>query len=299
LYAQPVPGRVTAVCALGAAVLAVAPPALAGTASVSGNTIGYAAAAGEANDVTVTATAVDPALVVEVRDAGASVTAGPGCLAVDANAASCTVAVPLEDAKVLVEAGDLADMLSAAPFCTGCGAVDHLTLFVLDGGAGDDVLVTGRGADRLAGGSGDDVLRGGKGADWLEGERGDDRIFGGWGDDQIAGGDMRGSGFGGRREGRVPDRAGADTIDAGRGNDLVFAHGGPDHILGGAGNDFLFGHRGRDVIDGGMAADILDACDREADRVLGGDGYDVAAIDFRVDVTRRVRDFVDCADGGF
>jgi Ca2+-binding RTX toxin-like protein len=43
-----------------------------------------------------------------------------------------------------------------------------------DGGAGDDVLIGGDGADVLSGGAGDDVLIGGLGIDVLNGGDGDD-----------------------------------------------------------------------------------------------------------------------------
>jgi hypothetical protein len=69
-------------------------------------------------------------------------------------------------------------------------------------------------------------------------------------------------------------------------------------VFGGLGNDLIFGHRGRDRLAGGKAGDLIDARDRRADLVLGGPGLDIAVIDFGIDETRRIRDFIDCAEGG-
>lgn len=49
--------------------------------------------------------------------------------------------------------------------------------FTADGGAGDDVLLGGAGADTLLGGAGDDVLIGGPGADVLDGGTGDNVVI--------------------------------------------------------------------------------------------------------------------------
>ena len=46
-----------------------------------------------------------------------------------------------------------------------------------DGGAGNDILVGGDGADTLSGGDGDDVLVGGDGVDVLDGGLGDNTII--------------------------------------------------------------------------------------------------------------------------
>ena len=84
-----------------------------------------------------------------------------------------------------------------------------------DGGAGNDILLGGRGDDellggdgcdvifgrggndRLSGGAGRDALFGGSGNDWLDGGLDDDFLFGGWGDDQLDGGEGSDFLFGG------------------------------------------------------------------------------------------------------
>lgn len=99
------------------------------------------------------------------------------------------------------------------------------TPMIVDGGAGDDTLVTGGGNDSVIGGDGNDVIAGGNGNDSLDGGAGNDRLTGMQGDDSLLGGD---------------------------GNDLM---------LGDAGQDQLFGQAGDDTLEGGADADTLDGGD--------------------------------------
>jgi hypothetical protein len=55
----------------------------------------------------------------------------------------------------------------------------------IDGGDGDDVLISGDVGNQLYGGAGDDVLIGGRGADMLQGDGGIDRLYGGAGEDTL------------------------------------------------------------------------------------------------------------------
>jgi Ca2+-binding RTX toxin-like protein len=59
---------------------------------------------------------------------------------------------------------------------------------ILDGGAGNDVLVGGGGSSILLGGTGNDVLVGGAARDILIGGAGMDQLHGGGGDDIVIGG---------------------------------------------------------------------------------------------------------------
>lgn len=59
----------------------------------------------------------------------------------------------------------------------------------IDGGAGNDVLTGGGGANTIRGGAGNDLLYGAEGADILFGGDGDDLLFGGQGRDFLIGGD--------------------------------------------------------------------------------------------------------------
>lgn len=90
---------------------------------------------------------------------------------------------------------------------------------VLNGGAGDDVIV---------GGPGRDTIYGGRGTDTIVGGTGQDVVYGGAGDDSIAGG------------------AGADTLHGGPGADTLRAGGGRNVLFGGLGRDSFFGRPGID-----------------------------------------------------
>jgi Ca2+-binding RTX toxin-like protein len=90
------------------------------------------------------------------------------------------------------------------------GRSDGSLVGILDGLAGDDVLIGGRGHDTLTGGAGNDTVRG---------RGGPDQIFGDW----TGPGD------------------GDDRLWGGTGRDLVEGFGGRDRLLGGFGADQLLG----------------------------------------------------------
>ena len=168
--------------------------ARAGTASVVGSTLTYAAGAGEANSVSI---AFDAAISgYRITDSTAPVMGGPGCGAVD-HEVDCedkgvsVIIVNLRDGddkwlggdiKVVptVDGGAGSDDLEGIGFLSGGDGNDTLkSLDVdsqLDGGAGDDLLVGGIGNDNLDGGSGDDLLIGNDGNDTLLGGPGLDRV---------------------------------------------------------------------------------------------------------------------------
>lgn len=110
---------------------------------------------------------------------------------------------------------------------------------VLNGGARNDNLFGGDGADRLSGRGGDDVLAGGDGGDRMNGGGGRDVLFGEDGDDVLNGG------------------GGADDLFGGDDNDRLRGGGGADGLAGGAGVDELDGGEGDDFLDGGLGADEL------------------------------------------
>ena len=87
--------------------------------------------------------------------------------------------------------GDGDDVLSASGLAAGA------IKLVLDGGAGDDVIIGSDGDDVLIGGAGDDVLIGGLGNDVIDGGPGDNIVIQGFTagaltDDSV---DLRGRGF--------------------------------------------------------------------------------------------------------
>lgn len=154
---------------------------------------------------------------------------------------------------------------------------DHDTV---DGGAGDDLIMTGDDADAIAGGAGsdtilagldDDTVDGGSGADRIVGGEGADSIQGGAGDDTIYGGldpvfpdalNIPDDGSAGAPD---PDPTnGTDSIDGGAGNDVIFGQDDDDTITGGDGDDSL---------DGGIDDDDVRG-DAGNDTVLGGQGDD-------------------------
>jgi hypothetical protein len=126
-------------------------PAEAATVSVEDEVLRVLAAPGEVNQITVTAGSIAPSFTV--TDAGAPLSAGPGCTATDQASASCA----LPAAQIDIDAGDLDDSVSVAV---------QIPARIL-GGDGDD---------RLQGGDADDALLGGGGGDFADGGDGDDSI---------------------------------------------------------------------------------------------------------------------------
>jgi Ca2+-binding RTX toxin-like protein len=100
----------------------------------------------------------------------------------------------------------------------------------IDGGAGNDHLIAGRGPTTLIGGDGNDKLIGGKGDDLLKGDIGNDLLIGGPGNDLLYGGD------------------GNDRLVGGSGDDILEGESGNDVLIGGSGNDQLSGGSGKDKL---------------------------------------------------
>lgn len=96
------------------------------------------------------------------------------------------------------------------------GALPKANLF---GGAGNDVLTGGSGADLLFGQAGNDTLLGKGGVDFLFGGAGNDALTGGTGDDQV---------FGEAGDDRMiwNPGEGTDLNEGGTGNDTVEVNGG-------------------------------------------------------------------------
>jgi hypothetical protein len=155
--------------------MALAPAtAQAGSVGVTAGSLSFAAAAGEANDVTI-----GPwGLALKVTDSGTksgapiALTVGTGCWRLSMTSAAC--AVPPNG--VQLDSGDGADRLDASTLAT--------TKVYANGGAGDDVVLTGGGSDTLTGGTGADTLSGGAGDDSFQARDGEaDRIVCGGGSD--------------------------------------------------------------------------------------------------------------------
>ena len=147
----------------------------------------------------------------------------------------------------------------------------------VDGGAGNDIIMTGDDADSITGGSGNDTINAGIDDDYVEGNTGDDSIIGSHGSDTIRGGEGDDTIYGGFGPdpipgtlGEEPDATdpvptnGLDVIDGGAGNDLIFGEDDDDILRGGIGND---------TIDGGMDDDSIRGQDGD-DSLIGGQGND-------------------------
>jgi Ca2+-binding RTX toxin-like protein len=109
----------------------------------------------------------------------------------------------------------------------------------LDGGADNDNLFGGDGADTLKGGVGNDILFGSDGQDTLDGGADNDSLFGGDGADTLKGGVGNDILLGG--EGR-------DTLDGGADNDRLIGEGG-DTMYGGTGDDTYVVKAGDTVVE--------------------------------------------------
>ncbi len=177
----------------------------------------------------------------------------------------------------------------------------------VDGGAGDDTIVSGFDTASIVGGSGDDLIGlfgttntttvdAGSGDDTvggvltalssasIEGGSGHDfisiagpgvaTISGGSGDDFISG----------------PSGTGGDLLLGGNGKDEILGNDGDDTIDGGNGKDTLEGGPGSDLVDGGNGKDLLiggasdGGSSANTDTFTGGRGKDTFVFKFGVTV---------------
>lgn len=265
---------------------------LSATASVT-----FTAAPGEANRVL----AVPDKQAWVVRDDGAPLSAGDGCVALDTASVRCasTIATP----SLSVDTGDGDDTITApngAYLLAEAGAGNDVIHAEgnLVGGPGDDVLFGGSGNDELRGGSGVDVLHGGAGNDALSGDgnlhdqrddaASDDVLDGGPGRDLADFTNRRvpvfadlphgGAGSLGERDALLS----VEDVRAGSGNDVLIGDDGPnmldgvggnDQIVGGNGDDLLVDGYGSDTLDGGPGNDGLGSINA-GDHLTGGPGND-------------------------
>ena len=210
--------------------LAAPTSAHAATLTNAGGTLTYAGAPGEENDVAFT----QNAMAVTVTDTGPLTVTG--CTGTNP-AYTCAGVV-----KVVASGGDRDDLLDASAL-TMVGAA-------LDGGAGDDELLPGDGADSIRGGDGIDrvTVVGDPVSVSLDdvADDGTDNIHADVEDIDATG-------------------AGAATLAGSDAGNVISAGGGPATITGGGGSDTL---------NGGGAADTIDARDGYADRVSCAGGND-------------------------
>jgi hypothetical protein len=309
-------------------VLAVASPSAAAAATMSINYEDrdlphgeFTAAAGESNDVRLwlrSFTEPDSGLQrprLVVQDLGATLTAGAGCVSVDAHTAECgdhdgdyfhetRLRLGDEDDQLAVLPGDYrSGSRIGEPYVDvmGEGGNDRLATGgaerqqdTISGGAGDDVLTSSArsddeydsSGDTLTGGSGDDTITGGDKDDTLVGGPGSDRVVGGDGDDELRDGD-----------GEV---AAPDSVDGGRGYDTVsYRHRSSPlllDLLGAQLAEDLVG--GVESVEGGNAADVLAGTDA-GEALIGGRGDDTLTARGGDDLLRGGlgHDTLDCGGG--
>ncbi|MEG2802876.1 M91 family zinc metallopeptidase [Stenotrophomonas sp.] len=155
----------------------------------------------------------------------------------------------------------------------------------VQGGAGDDVIITGSGNDRIDGGPGNDTILSGNGRDDVSGGPGNDRIdagngndvvYGGDGDDQVRGG--RGNDFleGGRGNDTLDGGAGRDVLSGGQGNDTLRGGDGIDRVYPGAGTDTVHNSAGKDVVYGRNGEDRISAARGASNTVVDPGAHDPA-----------------------
>jgi Ca2+-binding RTX toxin-like protein len=141
---------------------------------------------------------------------------------------------------VIINAGGGNDWIAARP-----GLTIHASV---NGGDGNDTLLSGPGNDSLFGEAGRDFLEGFEGNDLLEGGASRDHIAGGDGNDTLRGG------------------ASGDYLNGQGGNDILLGQGGADRLDGGDGADTISGNAGNDFFN--------NTPDSAADHIYGDGGFD-------------------------
>src|SRR5438093_1582000 len=224
--------------------LVAASPALAGTASQTGNTVTFSDSTTASNAVTFTATSGTTSRV-RVHDAIAPLTAGTGCpTQVDAHTVDCGPAGTATEVVASLGAGND----SAENGLSNAAAT-------FDGGPGQDILIGGATDDTLDGGAGNDTLRGGSGADTLSGGAGTDTANYDDHSNNVTAtlGDLpQGTSNNGSSEDGSGDtiKGDVENVAGGTGNDTLTGSSGNNALSGLGGNDTLKGLGGADDIHG-------------------------------------------------
>ncbi|MDX3645862.1 calcium-binding protein [Streptomyces sp. MB09-02B] len=253
--------------------------------SKSGTNVVVNAAAGRANNITVSLSGSS----VVIQDSSDTLTAGVGCARQVNGSVACPV--NLNTDTVVVNAGDGNDIITKTGNVRG----------ELKGESGNDVVNGGPspGSNILNGGTGNDTLNGGVTFDLLIGGTGADRLSGGGGASDIASYLESGSGvvvdidnaaddgIGGEGDNVLTDveivygSPFGDTLTGGTAGDILSGFGGNDLLVGGTGNDTLVGGPGGDSHSGGAGNDTLDAVDGVFgnDSLNGGTNTDTCTAD--------------------
>lgn len=148
------------------------------------------------------------------------------------------------------------------------------SIYQVNSGAGDDIVLVGAANDTISSGDGNDVIQANGGNDIIDAGTGDDTVFGGAGNDNIQAGDGIDIVDAGLGDDLVRGEQGNDTLFGGPGDDMLYGDEGNDTIIGGDGDDDLFGGANSDLLRGGSGNDILDG-GAGRDLYRGGPGSDV------------------------
>ena len=294
--------------ALAAAVL----PASVGAATArveDDESLVYEAGAGEANMVSGVRESLGPPATYTIRDPGAVITSGAGCVSVGPHAVTCRA----NGGHVSVRLGDLDDRASFKASCCLSEQTDDSLLVLVEGGEGDDTLEAGTPPGVLAGGPGNDTLLrrvGGREEVWIRGGAGRDRLIGGPGREVLEGGlgpDLMRGGthptgavrwrvadsmteYSERRkpvfvrlDGLANDGAKGEgdnvmgdieLMGGGRAGDTFIGDAGSNTFVGGPSADVIIGKGGEDVLEGWSGHDRIDG-GAGADHLSGGGGRDM------------------------
>jgi hypothetical protein len=227
---------------------------------------------GEENSIEVEGTT--GGFIIRETDAAPLTNAAPSCTPTGPKQFTCSLFAPASGVPtpvISVSLGNQAD--------TFRGVGPSFPPVLVDGGDGDDRLISGAGRQlALSGGNGVDTV------DYsdheqpvevsLDGVANDggvedagaenvdvERIVGGKGNDVLTG------------------STGPNRLDGGPGNDVLDSSDGADVLLGAAGNDQLTGGGGVDTYDGGDGDDAVTAFDGLIEDVDCGGGNDAATVD--------------------
>lgn len=195
-----------------------------------------------------------------------------GTLDIDVNGETYEVRLT-ERQELTLRAGNGNDVIETAANVT--------VNMVVDGGAGDDRIVTGNGDDRIDGGLGDDVIESLGGRNDIFGNAGNDEIQGGSGINVIHGGDGDDVIRGGGRDGYLEGGAGNDEIHVGAGDDIVSGGLGDDVIHSGAGANAIYAGQGDDTVEGATAADTVYA--QASDLINAAIGANPTVVNVEID----------------
>ena len=147
---------------------------------------------------------------------------------------------------------------------------------IVNGGAGNDVLIGSDFNDIMNGGSGNDVVNGRSGNDTLGGDAGDDTLLGGSGDDNLSGGDGAD---------RVKGQGGTDTLGGGAGNDTIEGGEGTSSLREEGNVDLTIRSSGDTIVLEGLGTDIITGTFTTAELIGGPSGNRLDASGYNGNVT--------------